>query len=116
VVWNSQTQSPDGIWRAKADTVQNGGFGNAEIHTTVLLDHINAKAESRKVLVVECDGPMAHPYVLDNVANKGGCVGLTITWLSAKKLHLTYETRPGTYVVFQAVRIGDVDITVEPSK
>src|SRR5882757_4968540 len=72
VVWKSQTQSPDGLWLAQADTVQNGGFGSAEIHTTVFLVHGSTKAELREVLVVECDGPMPHPYALDNDANKGG--------------------------------------------
>ena len=92
----------------------NGGFGSPEIHTTVFLERGNAKAEPQEVLVVECDGPMPHPYVLDNDANKGGCFGLTMTWPSAKHLDLTYETRHGIDVVFQAVRVGDVDITVEP--
>ena len=115
VVWKAQTQSPDGLWLAKADTVQNGGFGNAEIHTNVVLESKNTKAARQQVLVVECDGPMPHPYTLDNNANKGGCIGLTMTWPTSKQLHLRYETRPGTNVVFQAVRFGDVDITVEPS-
>jgi hypothetical protein len=114
VVWKAQTQSPDGLWLAKADTVQNGGFGSAEIHTSVFLERESAKARPQEVLVVECDGPMPHPYALDNDANKGGCVGLTMTWPTSKHLHLTYETRQGTDVVFQAVRFGDVDITVTP--
>jgi len=114
VVWKAQTQSPDGLWLAKADTVQNGGFGSAEIHTTVSLERGNAKAGPREVLVVECNGPMPHPYALDNDANRGGCIGLTMTWPNPRHLRLTYETREGTYVVFQAVRVGDVDITVEP--
>jgi hypothetical protein len=114
VVWKAQTQSPDGLWLAKADTVQNGGFGSAEIHTTVSLERGNTKAGPQEVLVVKCNGPMPHPYALDNDANRGGCIGLTITWANPKHLHLTYETREGTYVVFQAVRVGDVDITVAP--
>ena len=114
VVWKEQTQSPDGLWLAKADTVQNGGFGSPEIHTTVFLERGNAKAEPQEVLVVECDGPMPHPYVLDNDANKGGCIGLTMAWPTAKHLDLTYETRQGTNVVFQAAQVGDVVVTVEP--
>jgi hypothetical protein len=114
VVWKAQAQSPDGLWLAKADTVQNGGFGSGEIHTTVFLKDEITKSPPQEVLVVECDGPMPHPYALDNNANKGGCVGLTMTWRTAKHLHLTYEVRQGTYVVFQVIRLGDVDITVEP--
>jgi hypothetical protein len=114
VVWKAQTQSPDGLWLAKADTVQNGGFGSAEIHTTVFLERGDTKSEPQEVLVVECDGPMPQPYVLDNDANKGGCIGLTMTWPTTKHLDLTYETRQGTDVVFQAVRVRDVVITVEP--
>lgn len=114
VVWKAQTQLPDGIWLAKADTVQNGGFGSAEIHTTVFLQRKNAKSKPQEVLVVECDGPMPHPYALDNDANKGGCIGLTMAWPTAKHLDLTYETRQGTNVVFQAAQVGDVVVTVEP--
>ena len=114
VVWKAQTLSPDGVWLAKADTVQNGGFGTGEIHTTVFLERENARAAPQEVLVVECDGPMPHPYALDNDANKGGCIGLTMTWFTPKQLHLTYETRQGTDIAFQAVRVGDVDITVTP--
>jgi hypothetical protein len=114
VVWRAQITSPDGLWLAKADTVQNGGFGSAQIHTTVFLARENPKAAPQEVLVVECDGPMPHPYALDNNANRGGCIGLTMAWPTSKHLHLTYETRQGTYVVFQAVKLWDVDITVEP--
>ena len=35
-----------------------------------------------------------------------------MTWPTPKHLHLTYETRHGTYVVFQAVRVEDVNINV----
>jgi hypothetical protein len=114
VVWKAELPSPDRIWLATADTVQNGGFGTAEIHTTVFLQGRNTKVAPQEVFVVECQGPIAHPYTLDNVANKGGCVGLTMAWLAPKQLHLSYEIRQGTRVVFQVVKLSDVDITVEP--
>jgi hypothetical protein len=113
VVWKAKITSPDGLWVAKAETIQNGGFGNGEIHTSVSLARENPKAVAQDVLVVECDGPIPHPYTLDNSANKGGCIGLTMAWPTSKHLHLTYEARQGTYVVFQAVKLWDVDITVE---
>jgi hypothetical protein len=102
--------SPDGRWRATADTVQNGGFGNAEIHTTVFLQEAFSNSGPKVVLVVECDGPMARPYVLDNEANKGGCIGLTMRWEAAKKLSLTFNAKRGTDAICHVTKIAEVDI------
>jgi hypothetical protein len=114
IVWQTELRSPDGDWLASADTIQNGGFGNAEIHTTVFLRGRNAKIPPQEVFVIECDGPIPHPYKLDNVANKGGCVGLTMTWLAPNRLHLSYEPKHGSEVILQVVKLSNVEITVEP--
>jgi hypothetical protein len=113
VVWKEQTKSPDGLWLATADTIQNGGPGNAEIHTTVFLQHESTKDAPQEIFVAECDGPMPHPYALDNNANKGGCIGLSMAWVTPKHLRLTYETRQGTHVLFQVAKLSDVEITIE---
>jgi hypothetical protein len=113
VVWKAALSSPDGDRIATADTVQNGGPGNAEIHTTVFLQARNSKAPPQEVFGIECEGPIPHPYTLDNVANNGGCVGLTMVWSSPNKLHLSYEATPGNQVGLQVVKLSNVEITVE---
>ena len=62
--------------------------------------------------MAECDGPMPHPYALDNNANKGGCIGLTMAWVSSQHLRLTYETKDA-HVLFQVAKLSDVEITIE---
>jgi hypothetical protein len=114
VVWKAELTSPDGAWLATADTVQNGGFGTAEIHTTVFLQGRNRIVPPQEVFVSECEGPIPHPYTLDNVANGGGCIGLTMAWSAQNLLHLSYEAKPGNDVVLQVVKLSSVEITVEP--
>jgi hypothetical protein len=114
VVWKDELSSPDGNWLASADTVQNGGFGGAEIHTTVFLKTRNSDAPAQSVFVIECDGPIPRAYTLDNVANRGGCVGLTMKWASPTHLDLSYEVRQGNDVIWQVAKVSRVEITVEP--
>ena len=77
-VWRTETLSPDGLWVAIADTVQNGGFGSAKIDTSVYLRGAKDKRPPVRVLGFSCDGPVPHPYVLDNTANRGGTIGLEL--------------------------------------
>lgn len=113
VVWKAALSSPDGDWVATADTVQNGGPGNAEIHTTVFLQGRNKKVPPQEVFGVEFQGPIPHPYTLDNVANAGGCVGLTMVWSAPNQLHLSYEGKPGNEVGLHVAKLANVEITVE---
>lgn len=111
VVWKAELASPDGAWLATADTVQNGGPGNAEIHTTVFLQGRDKQVPRQEVFVIECQGPIPHPYTLDNVANAGGCVGLTMVWSAPNQLHLSYEEKPGNDVGLHVAKLANVEIT-----
>src|SRR5580692_2846782 len=71
-VWKTQVRSPDGLWVASASTIQNGGFGSANIETVVSLQQANVSGPPVDVLEFNCEGPVPHPYALDNVANAGG--------------------------------------------
>jgi hypothetical protein len=90
-IWREELRSPDGLWVASADAVQNGGFGSASIQTQVYLETATGSKARKEVLGFSCEGPAARPYVLDNVANKGGTIGLEMKWVDPSHLEVTYE-------------------------
>jgi hypothetical protein len=90
-VWKAEARSPDGQWLATARTVQNGGFGSANIDTYVELKRTNVAGSAKTVLDFDCDGPVPRPYTLDNVANKGGTINLTMNWANPSRLDVTYD-------------------------
>ncbi len=111
IVWKSELKSPDGMWVASADTVQNGGFGSAHIDTSVYLKQAASQQPAIQVLGFSCDGRVPHPYVLDNVANRGGTIKLALRWMTPTHLHVTYEGHAD--IQFQAVRIAGIEMTLE---
>jgi hypothetical protein len=92
-IWREDLRSPDGLWVASADAVQNGGFGSASIQTQVHLEKSNGSKPRKEVLGFSCEGPAARPYVLDNIANKGGTIDLEMKWVSPSHLEVTYNGR-----------------------
>lgn len=90
-IWREDLRSPDGLWLASADAVQNGGFGSASIQAQVYLEKSNGSKPRKEVLGFSCEGPAARPYVLDNVANKGGTIDLEMKWVSPSHLEVTYN-------------------------
>ena len=50
-------------------------------------------------------------YTLDNVANAGGSIHLSMTWDDASHLRVTYDSHPN--VVFRVATIGEVTVTAE---
>ena len=77
-VWKAEFPSPDQQWIAAADTIQNGGFGSASITTSVYLRRNGDPRPPVAVLELSCQGPMPHPYVLDNGADAGGSIHLSL--------------------------------------
>jgi hypothetical protein len=114
IVWRADALSPDGRWVATADTVQNGGFGSGDIFTTVHLRNTQGKPYSVDVLGIDSQGPSPRPYVLDNVANRGGSIDLTMSWTGPSRLHLGYTSKTGTVVTLQMVKYAGIDILVDP--
>jgi hypothetical protein len=110
-VWKAELQSPDGHYTAIARTVQSGGPGTAWIVTAVFLKPTNGSQPPTEVLGLSCGGPVPRPFVLDNVANAGGTIGLTMKWLGPTRLEVTYDGGNGS-LYFQAVKYYGVDITV----
>jgi len=109
-IWSAEVRSPDGLWLASADTVQNGGFGSAAIQTSVYLKRTDVSQRRTEVLGFWCEGPAPRPYVLDNVANKGGTINLTMKWVTPSHLEVTYNGR--ARVDFQVVKYAGIDISV----
>lgn len=110
-VWKTEVRSPDGLWIASARTIQNGGFGSAHIDTLVYLQQANTSQPPTEVLAFDCEGPVPHSYVLDNVANAGGTINLTMNWITPSHLAVTYNGR--ATLDFQAIKIAGIDITVQ---
>jgi len=109
-VWKESLPSPDGAWVASATTLQNGGFGSGGISTTVYLSRAGNGNAPTEVLGFSCDGPIPRPYVLDNVANKGGSINLTMKWSTPAHLEVTFSGHPDLY--FQAVKFAGIEISI----
>jgi hypothetical protein len=112
-VWRSELPSPDGGWIAIAHTEQEGGFGSADIETGVDLKRSESTVNQGKptnVLEISCNGPVAHAYTLDNKANAGGTIGLTMHWLTPKHLEISYNG--SGEVNFQVVRLAGLDVSL----
>jgi hypothetical protein len=109
-VWKEALLSPDAAWVASATTLQNGGFGSGGISTTVYLSRPGNANVPTEVLGFSCDGPIPRPYVLDNVANKGGSINLVMKWITPTHLEVTFSGRPDLY--FQAVKFAGIEISV----
>jgi hypothetical protein len=110
-VWKDSVPSPDGLYVATVDTIQNGGFGSASIETSVYLAEVGRPEQPTQIVGLSCDGPMPRPYVLDNVANKGGSVHMTVKWVTPTHLLVTYEGH--AEIDFQAVKFGKIEITLQ---
>jgi hypothetical protein len=109
-VWKESLSSPDLASVATALTIQNGGFGSAGISTTVYLSGPESADAGTEVLGFSCDGPIPRPYVLDNIANKGGSIHLKMKWLTPTHLEVSFSGHPDLY--FQAIRFAGIDISV----
>lgn len=101
VIWESTIQSKDGRYIAHAETIQQGGPGNATVETEVTLTQSGQKDGTRILILSHDDAPQP---VKDTVQ---------IKWIEARKLQLTYIT--SSHVEFQAVRAAGVDIESAPS-
>jgi hypothetical protein len=111
IVWKTEVPSPDGQWVASADTVQNGGFGSASIDTGVYLKRTGDSRPQMEVLGFNCQGPVPHPYVLDNAANRGGTINLAMRWITPTHLHVTYQGHPD--IGLQVVKYAGIEITLQ---
>jgi hypothetical protein len=107
-VWKEDFPSRDLQFVAVARTVQNGGFGSASIDTSVELHRLSG-SPGIPILELGCDGPVPRPYVLDNSANRGGTVDLTVHWVDATHLRLTYRGHP--QVLFLAQQAAGIFIS-----
>lgn len=112
-VWKESFPSPGGAVTAIAYTLQNGGFGSAHIDTMVDLKQ-RGSGPSITVLALEFNGPMPKPYTLDNIANRGGGVDLSIHWIDASHLKLSYRDHPRVEAVSH--NAYGVSITTEEQK
>lgn len=109
-IWTAEVRSPDGLWLAIARTDQEGGFGSAFIGTMVFLKQANVSQPPVMVLAFDCEGPAPRAYVLDNKANAGGTINLTMKWLSPSHLEVTYNGH--ATLSFPAIKYAGIVISV----
>lgn len=111
LVWKEMVPSPDGAYIATASTSQSGGFGSAFIATEVELEQAHIPETQTTVITFDCEGPVPRPYTLDNVANKGGTINLSLEWISPTELLVTYSGNP--IINFQAIKYQAITIKLE---
>lgn len=111
VVWREKVASPNGSWIASAETVQNGGFGSGYVETSVYLKRKNDRQSLYSILGFSTNGPVPHPYVLDNTVNAGGTIDLEMRWLGPLHLLVTYSGNPR--INLETVKLQDVTITIK---
>jgi len=111
IVWKAEQHSPDNQWIASADTVQNGGFGSASVDTNVYLQRAGDSRPPLEVLGFHCHTAVPHPYALDNTANRGGTINLTMRWVTPTHLHVTYQNHPD--LSLQMIKFAGIEITAE---
>ena len=64
-----------------------------------------------EILVFHCHGAVPHPYVLDNVANQGGTINLSMQWITPSHLRVSYSGHPELNL--QMVKYWGVEITAQ---
>jgi hypothetical protein len=111
VVWREKVASPNGSWIASAETVQNGGFGSGYVETSVYLKRKNDRQSLYSILGFSTNGPVPHPYVLDNTVNAGGTIDLEMRWVGPLHLLVTYSGNP--HINLETVKLQDVIITIK---
>jgi hypothetical protein len=110
-IWQEDVPSPDGSWVASASTIQSGGFGTASVDAVVSLKTKKYGNPPKVILSFICYGPVGRPYVLDNKANAGGTIGLSMKWITPTHLEVTYNGRLAD-LHFQVVKYAGVEISV----
>ncbi|PYV31777.1 MAG: hypothetical protein DMG22_15595 [Acidobacteria bacterium] len=110
-VWKADVRSPDGSWIASASTTQIGGPGTDAIDTVVYLKPTKYSNPPQEILAFSSEGPVPRPYVLDNKANAGGTIDLSMKWIAPSHLEVTYDGRRGR-LNFQVVKYLEIDISV----
>lgn len=111
VVWREKVASPNGSWIASAETIQNGGFGSGYVETSVYLKRKNDRQSLYSILGFSTNGPVPHPYVLDNTVNAGGTIDLEMRWVGPLHLLVTYSGNP--HINLETVKLQDVIITIK---
>jgi hypothetical protein len=98
-IWSAGSQSPDGRWLASARTVAQSGFGTGYIGTRVYLNWTKGSQAEVQIL------GFSYEYEVPR-----GITNVEMNWVTPTHLEVTYKGNPT--VVFQAIKCGDVDITV----
>jgi hypothetical protein len=100
IVWSAESKSPDGKMVAKGEAFANGGFGASGIPATFI--YLNWATGSQKAKEI---------MEFANESDGADAEAVEIKWLSSKQLEGAYH-KDKQEIQFQAVRFGDVNITI----
>lgn len=98
-IWSGESPSPDGITVASAHTTATSGFGTGAIWTEVYLGDVKHEREPMEILMFddEAEGPSDE-------------ISVNMEWLTPTHLEVTYKGHQTVY--FQAIKYGDLEISV----
>lgn len=100
IIWQANAASPDGRYQAHAETIQQGGPGNADVSTEVRLGQ--GGTDKGVEIVV-----LSHNNVPQPVRD-----AVSMSWTGGTSLLVEYL--PSSHVEFQAVKASGVTIEVRP--
>jgi hypothetical protein len=97
VVWSTESHSPDGMWIAKAETLETSGFGTGSVETRVAIRPANGSGSPEPVL---------------RFAEGGSDMGLKIQWDGPTHLVVLYRANP-ELLYYQVLKTSGLDISVQ---
>ena len=99
--WSTEARSPDQKMVARAETIDNGGFGTGWIQTAVFLNWATG-SQKPKLILSFTDGPSVP-----------GGMNVELNWLSNGHLEVAYKG--ARTIDFEAIRCNGIDITIRDS-
>ena len=94
-IWSAEAHQPNGQWLAQAHTIQESGPGTDAVYTEVYLERTAGR--KRPILILSfSDDPISFHVQMN--------------WLTPSHLEITYADF--AEIDFQAIKCGDIDISV----
>ena len=97
-VWSTSVRSPDGGWRAVAETYDFVGPGNNDVETFVRIEGDGGNTASPSRVLAISDG--------------GKYLGLSLKWLTSRHLLISLKEQNPILVNYQVVKLYGIEVSV----